>query len=132
MGAPQPRKIFLGGPGPRPGTGPWGSPFSAGAPASGDPSTLDPDALRVYDIQLHEVFDAVRGSNLDVLGVELCGALKNVIALAAGIIDGLSLGNNAKASLITRGIVEITRRFLRTPSFLVRYFDLGREDLAAV
>ena len=48
-------------------------------------------------------------TNRDVIGVELAGALKNVIALAAGIIDGLGLGNNAKASLITRGIVEITR-----------------------
>lgn len=48
-------------------------------------------------------------TNTDVVGVELAGALKNVIALAAGIIDGLGLGNNAKASLITRGIVEIRR-----------------------
>ena len=48
-------------------------------------------------------------TNTDVIGVELAGALKNVIAIAAGIIDGLALGNNAKASLITRGIVEITR-----------------------
>lgn len=48
-------------------------------------------------------------TNRDVIGVELAGAIKNVIALAAGIIDGLALGNNAKASLITRGIVEITR-----------------------
>lgn len=48
-------------------------------------------------------------TNRDVVGVELAGALKNVIALAAGIIDGLQLGNNAKASLITRGIVEIAR-----------------------
>ena len=48
-------------------------------------------------------------TNTDVVGVELAGALKNVIAIAAGIIDGLGLGNNAKASLVTRGIVEITR-----------------------
>ena len=48
-------------------------------------------------------------TNTDVVGVELAGALKNVIALAAGIIDGLGLGNNAKAGLVTRGIVEITR-----------------------
>lgn len=48
-------------------------------------------------------------TNNDVVGVELAGALKNVIAIAAGIIDGLGLGNNAKASLITRGIVEIRR-----------------------
>jgi len=45
----------------------------------------------------------------DVLGVELGGALKNVIAIAAGISDGLSLGFNARAALITRGLAEITR-----------------------
>ena len=45
----------------------------------------------------------------DVLGIELGGALKNVIALAAGIADGLGCGDNTKAALITRGIAEITR-----------------------
>jgi len=45
----------------------------------------------------------------DLLGAELAGAVKNVIAIAAGICDGLDLGCNAKASLITRGLVEITR-----------------------
>lgn len=45
----------------------------------------------------------------DVIGVELAGALKNVIALAAGILDGLHAGDNAKAALVTRGLVEITR-----------------------
>jgi glycerol-3-phosphate dehydrogenase (NAD(P)+) len=45
----------------------------------------------------------------DVKGVELGGALKKIIALAAGISDGLGLGNNARAALLTRGIVEITR-----------------------
>lgn len=48
-------------------------------------------------------------TNSDVLGVELAGALKNIIALAAGILDGLRAGDNAKAALITRGLVEITR-----------------------
>ena len=45
----------------------------------------------------------------DMLGVELGGALKNVIALAAGTADGLGYGDNTKAALITRGIAEMTR-----------------------
>lgn len=45
----------------------------------------------------------------DMVGIELGAALKNVIALAAGIVDGLGLGDNTKAALITRGIAEITR-----------------------
>jgi glycerol-3-phosphate dehydrogenase (NAD(P)+) len=48
-------------------------------------------------------------SNADLKGVELGGALKNVIAIAAGICDGLQLGDNAKAALITRGLAEMTR-----------------------
>jgi glycerol-3-phosphate dehydrogenase (NAD(P)+) len=47
--------------------------------------------------------------NEDVIGTELGGALKNVIALAAGVVAGLELGNNAAAALITRGITEMTR-----------------------
>ena len=48
-------------------------------------------------------------TNDDVVGVELAGALKNVIAIAAGILDGLGIGHNARAALITRGLAEITR-----------------------
>lgn len=47
--------------------------------------------------------------NRDVKGVELCGSLKNVIALAAGMSDGAGYGDNTKAALMTRGMVEITR-----------------------
>ena len=45
----------------------------------------------------------------DLIGLELAGALKNVIALGAGIADGLEVGDNAKSALITRGLAEITR-----------------------
>lgn len=48
-------------------------------------------------------------TNTDLIGAELAGALKNVIAIAAGICDGLGYGDNAKSALITRGIIEITR-----------------------
>lgn len=47
--------------------------------------------------------------NHDLVGVELCGAAKNVIALAAGMSDGLGFGDNAKAALITRGLAEMSR-----------------------
>ena len=48
-------------------------------------------------------------TNDDVVGVELSGALKNVIAIAAGVCDGMGLGHNTAAALMTRGLAEITR-----------------------
>jgi glycerol-3-phosphate dehydrogenase (NAD(P)+) len=48
-------------------------------------------------------------TNPDIVGVELCGALKNVVALAAGMVDGLGFGDSAKAGIITRGLAEMTR-----------------------
>jgi glycerol-3-phosphate dehydrogenase (NAD(P)+) len=47
--------------------------------------------------------------NSDILGVELCGALKNIVAIAAGAADGLGFGDNGKAGLMTRGLAEMTR-----------------------
>ncbi len=59
-------------------------------------SLMSMETLRVY-------------SNADQRGVELAGALKNVIAIAAGICDGLQFGDNAKAALLTRGLAEMVR-----------------------
>jgi glycerol-3-phosphate dehydrogenase (NAD(P)+) len=48
-------------------------------------------------------------TNTDLVGVEIAAAIKNIIAIAAGVVDGLGLGSNASAALVTRGLVEITR-----------------------
>lgn len=64
-------------------------------------------AERVQDIFTNPVMRVY--TNTDVKGVELCGALKNVIALASGISEGLGYGDNTKAALITRGLAEIKR-----------------------
>jgi glycerol-3-phosphate dehydrogenase (NAD(P)+) len=48
-------------------------------------------------------------TNPDIVGVELCGALKNVVALAAGMVDGLRFGDSGKAAIITRGLAEMSR-----------------------
>ena len=61
----------------------------------------------IQDIFMNEVFRVYTSS--DVLGMELGGSLKNVIALAAGMADGLGYGDNTKAALITRGISEMSR-----------------------
>src|SRR4030095_2545839 len=77
-------------------------------PATSVAASADPAlALRVQDAFSTEWFRVY--TNDDVTGVELAGASKNVIAIAAGIIDGLGAGSNAKAALVTRGLVEITR-----------------------
>ncbi len=64
-------------------------------------------AEKIQDILMTKYFRVY--TNDDVVGIELGGALKNVIALAAGVIEGIGYGDNTKAALITRGIAEITR-----------------------
>lgn len=64
-------------------------------------------AEHVQDLFMNQYFRVY--TNDDLIGVELGAALKNVIALAAGISDGIGYGDNAKAALITRGLAEITR-----------------------
>ncbi|MGC6488456.1 MAG: NAD(P)H-dependent glycerol-3-phosphate dehydrogenase, partial [Planctomycetota bacterium] len=69
--------------------------------------------------------------NGDLLGVELCGALKNVMALAAGIADGLGYGDNAKAAILSRGLVEMQRYGLACGADPQTFFGLaGVGDLA--
>ncbi|MGG1014724.1 NAD(P)H-dependent glycerol-3-phosphate dehydrogenase [Bacillus subtilis] len=64
-------------------------------------------AEEVQDLFINHNFRVY--TNPDIIGVEIGGALKNIIALAAGITDGLGYGDNAKAALITRGLAEIAR-----------------------
>ncbi|MCS7022693.1 MAG: NAD(P)-dependent glycerol-3-phosphate dehydrogenase [Gemmataceae bacterium] len=79
-----------------------------GLPAAVVAASEDPE-LAVW-VQKHVGTDRFRiYTNSDVIGVELCGALKNVIAIAAGLCDGLQFGDNAKAALVTRGLAEMTR-----------------------
>jgi glycerol-3-phosphate dehydrogenase (NAD(P)+) len=70
-------------------------------------------------------------TNSDLIGVELAGALKNVIALAAGIVDGLGLGYNAKSSMISRGLAEIARIGVAMGAQTETFFGMtGVGDLA--
>jgi len=81
--------------------------------ARGDPSAItiasqNADLLRTVQSEFSDPSFRVYTNN-DVIGVELGGALKNIIAIAAGICDGLGFGHNSAAALITRGLAEMTR-----------------------
>jgi glycerol-3-phosphate dehydrogenase (NAD(P)+) len=82
--------------------------FARGLPASvvvaGDDASL---CAAVRDALMSESFRVYL--NADLAGVELAGALKNILGIAAGICEGLGFGDNAKAALLTRGLVEIAR-----------------------
>jgi glycerol-3-phosphate dehydrogenase (NAD(P)+) len=82
--------------------------IAQGMPASTVIASRDESvALRVQELFMSNIFRVY--TNTDIVGVELGGALKNIIALGAGISDGLGYGNNGKAAFITRGLAEITR-----------------------
>jgi len=108
----RPGEIVLETIGPRP-LAVLSGPCHAEEAARGLPATLVaasndlPWAERVRDEFSTESFRIY--TNTDIVGVELAGALKNVMAIAAGICDGLGYGDNAKSALITRGLVEMTR-----------------------
>jgi len=71
-------------------------------------ASLDADAAELVQAEFRSPYFRLYGSD-DVIGVEIGGALKNVIAIAAGVVEGLGLGHNALAALITRGLAELTR-----------------------
>ncbi len=77
------------------------------------------------------VQDVFMGNNFrvytspDMMGIELGGSLKNVIALAAGILDGMGLGDNTKAALMTRGILEISRLGMELGGKMETFFGLS-------
>jgi len=97
----------------RPRVGALSGPSFAKEVARGDPTAVtvassDGELAR----RVQQAFNSTRFrvyTNDDVIGVELGGALKNIIAIAAGVCDGLGLGHNSVAALITRGLAEIAR-----------------------
>lgn len=119
---------------PRP-IGTLSGPTIAGELARGLPATMIAasdwpgyahELQRVFSTQYLRVY-----TNEDVLGVELAGAAKNVIAIAAGILDGLQAGYNAKSALLARGLAEITRLGVAMGASTDTFFGLaGVGDLA--
>ncbi|MEQ1590997.1 MAG: NAD(P)H-dependent glycerol-3-phosphate dehydrogenase [Thiobacillaceae bacterium] len=94
-------------------TGVLSGPSFAEEVAQGHPTAL---TLASRDLAFaHSMAETLSGSRMriyasdDLIGVEIGGAVKNIIAIAAGICDGLALGHNARAALVTRGLAEMTR-----------------------
>jgi glycerol-3-phosphate dehydrogenase (NAD(P)+) len=82
--------------------------IAAGQPAASVIASSDPEIACALQKAVSTTRFRVYAS-ADVRGVQLCGAAKNVIAIAAGICDGLGFGDNARSALITRGLAEMTR-----------------------
>lgn len=81
---------------------------SKGIPSATVVAAYDEEVGRLFQDAFMTPFFRVY-TNTDVVGVELCGASKNVIAIAAGMCDGLGYGDNTKATLMTRGLAEMSR-----------------------
>ena len=79
-----------------------------GLPTAVVAASLDEDAVRLVQEEFRSPYLRLYGST-DVVGVEIGGALKNVIAIAAGVVEGMGIGQNALAGLITRGLAEMSR-----------------------
>ena len=98
--------------------------MARGLPASVVVSGSDvPLNERIRDWLSHESFRVY--TSTDAMGVELAGALKNILGIAAGICDGLGFGDNAKAALLTRGLVEIARLGVNLGARLETFYGLA-------
>ena len=115
-------------------TGVLSGPSFAEEVAQGHPTAL---SLASHDMQFaHSMAANLSSSRLriyanhDLIGVEIGGAVKNVMAIAAGVCDGLKLGHNARAALVTRGLAEMTRLGLRMGGHIETFMGLsGLGDL---
>ncbi|OGA49826.1 MAG: glycerol-3-phosphate dehydrogenase [Betaproteobacteria bacterium RIFCSPLOWO2_12_FULL_62_58] len=100
-----------------------------GLPTAVTLASSDPEFARTAARDLHSATLRVYCTD-DVIGVEVAGAVKNVMAIAAGICDGLDLGLNARAALITRGLAEMTRLGVRLGGRIETFMGLaGAGDL---
>jgi len=86
-------------------------------------ATTKETAHFIQDVFMTDVFRVY--TSPDIIGIELGGSLKNVIALAAGIVDGLGLGDNTKAALMTRGMAEISRLGVKMGGSLETFMGLS-------
>lgn len=102
-----------------------------GLPAAAVAASASEDAVAlVQDIYMGPSFRVYRSS--DIVGVEYGGALKNIMALACGVLDGLGLGDNSRAALMTRGLAEMTRFGMHFGAQMETFFGLsGMGDLIA-
>lgn len=101
----------------------------AGLPCATVAASEAPEAVQiVQDLFMSPVFRVYRSD--DIRGAEYGGALKNIMALACGVLDGIKLGDNSRAALMTRGLVEMTRFGVRFGAKMNTFFGLsGMGDL---
>lgn len=100
-----------------------------GLPCATVAASAVPEAVQiVQDLYMSPVFRVYRSD--DIRGVEYGGALKNIMALACGVLDGIGLGDNCRAALMTRGLVEMTRFGVHFGAQMTTFFGLsGMGDL---
>jgi glycerol-3-phosphate dehydrogenase (NAD(P)+) len=102
---------------------------SKGIPSATTVAAYDPAVAELFQDAFMTPFFRVY-TNSDVTGVELCGASKNIVAIAAGMCDGLGYGDNTKATLMTRGLAEMTRLGRKMGANPLTYMGLaGMGDL---